>query len=57
MHTQRGTAVEVRKDPVSPLALTLFVSAVALLVLVNRGTPAHAAAPDSKAPVRAEARA
>ena len=55
MHTQRGTAVDVRKDHSSPLAIALFVSAVALLVLVNRGAPAHAATPD-KAPQRAEAR-
>ena len=55
MHTQRGTAVDVRKDHSSSLAIALFVSAVALLVLVNRGTPAHAATPD-KTPQRAEAR-
>jgi len=52
MHTQRGTAVDVRKDSSSPLAIALFVSAVALLVLVNRGSPAHAATPDTPPPAR-----
>jgi hypothetical protein len=56
MHTQRGSAVDVRKDSSSPLAIALFVSAIALLVLVNRGAPAHAATPDNQAPARAEAR-
>ena len=50
MHMQRGTAVEVRKDQ-SPLAIALFISAIALLVLVNRA-PAHAATPDTPAPAR-----
>jgi hypothetical protein len=56
MHMQRGTAVEVRKDSSSPLAIALFVSAVALLVLVNRGSPAHAATPDTPPPARTAAR-
>ena len=56
MHTQRGAAVEVRKDQSSPLAIALFVSAIALLVLVNRGAPAHAATADHPAPARTAAR-
>jgi hypothetical protein len=56
MHTQRGTAVDVRKDSGSRLAIALFVSAITLLVLVNRGAPAHAATPDNHGPARAEAR-
>ena len=54
MHTQRGAAVEVRKDQ-SPLAIALFVSAITLLVLVNRA-PAHAATADNPAPARTAAR-
>jgi hypothetical protein len=49
---QARTAAEVRKDRSSSLAIGLFLSAVALLVFVNRGAPAHAAEPDAKPPAR-----
>jgi hypothetical protein len=50
---QACTAVEVRKDRISPFAIALFLSAIALLVFVNRATPVHAAEPEAKPPTQA----